>query len=212
MPPQPDDLAVAQALVKVLGDVTWEAVAFAHGFVALNGGRPLEEASRLMYEKGYQSLRKSREMLDRSKGEGFLNLLTKRERTGSAENPITKMFPATITEQRFVERLDELVAVRSTAVYSDDRESGHTLTDFSLREAGAELPMNVKNAGTKFAQAQQLVGLAPEDCIPIPAYKAHAAIERAPNLLYIVSPDYGWCLTIVVAAVTPFSPRQRRDR
>ncbi len=34
------------------------------------------------------------------------------------------------------------------------------------------------------------MGLASDDCVPIPAYKAHAAVEREPNLLYAVSIDY----------------------
>jgi len=94
----------------------------------------LEEASRLMWEKGYPTLRKSREMLETSKSEGFVNLLTKRERTGSAENPITKMFPATITEQRFVEKLDELVAVRSTATTrTTERADTRSPTSLSAR-------------------------------------------------------------------------------
>jgi hypothetical protein len=190
MPLQPSDLELARSIVSVLGNVTWEAVAFAHGIVALDAGRSPDEAARVMFSNGYQSLRKSKEMLERAKTDGFAGLLTKRVRTGSAANPITKMFPGTITEQRFVERLDELVAARSTVTYSDERESGHTLTDFTVREADAEVPVNIKNAGTRFAQAQQLVGLDPDDCIPIPAYKAYAAIEKAPNLLYVVAPDY----------------------
>ena len=48
----------------------------------------------------------------------------------------------------------------------------------------------MKNAGTRFERAAQLVGLDPNDCIPIPAYKAHHAIESLPNLLYVVAVDY----------------------
>ena len=53
--------------------------------------------------------------------------------------------------------------------------------------------MNVKNAGTRFENAAQLVGLDPDVCVPIPAYKAHAALSPGgftPNLLYVISVDY----------------------
>jgi hypothetical protein len=35
-----------------------------------------------------------------------------------------------------------------------------------------------------------LVGLDPDDCIPIPAYKANDAIEKEPNLLYAIFINY----------------------
>jgi hypothetical protein len=127
--------------------------------------------------------------------EGFLVVLTPRERTGSAGNPITKLFPAAITEQRFLELLDALTAARPTVSYSDDREGG-TLTDFTLSEEDVKLPVNIKNAGTRFERAATLVGLAPDDCIPIPAYKAYAAIETLPNLVYAVAVDYGLVSTL----------------
>lgn len=76
--------------------------------------------------------------------------LEPRTKTGSAENPITKLFPAAITEQRFIEKLDNLLCQRSTVDYEDDRESGHTLIDFTLTEGKSRLPVNVKNAETRF--------------------------------------------------------------
>ena len=48
----------------------------------------------------------------------------------------------------------------------------------------------MKNAGTRFESAKQLVGLEPDDCIPIPVYKAYDSIEKEPNLLYAVAIDY----------------------
>ena len=124
-------------------------------------------------------------------GSGFLSHAKSRTKTGSAENPITKLFPAAITEQRFLEQVDFLRAKRGSVNYEDDRESGHTLVDFTLTEDDLRLPVNVKNAGTRFESAQKLVGLAPNDCIPIPVYKAYDAIEKEPNLLYAVAVDYG---------------------
>jgi hypothetical protein len=143
-----------------------------------------------MYDRGFGTLTKCRATVPEIRKGGFLRLLTPRPRTGSAENPITKMFPAAITEQRFLEALDTLCAKVSGLSYDDERESGHTLVDFRLRQGVAELPINVKNAGTRFESASALVGLDPNDCIPIPAYKAHNAIEAEPSLIYAVSVDY----------------------
>lgn len=186
--PIPDTDAAA-ALVKVVGETEWEAVTFAHGYTAHQSGKSLDEAAKLMYQRGPQSLKRSKELLGAVASKGFVSQLTQREKTGSAENPVTKLFPAAITEQRFIELLDEMTAVRPSVSYTDNRDA-RSLVDFTLVEGGLELPINIKNAGTKFEQASSLVGLAPDDCIPIPAYKAHAALEKLPNLLYAVSVDY----------------------
>ncbi len=184
-----DDRAAAAALVKVVGDTRWEAVTFAHGYLALKDGRLPEEAAKVMFQRGPQTLKKSKELLGAVTTKGFVAQLTVREKTGSAENPITKLFPATVTEQRFLEMLDELVVTRPGVNYADNRYDG-SLVDFTLVEGDQELPINIKNAGTRFENAAALVGLPPDDCIPIPAYKAYAALERLPNLLYAVSVDY----------------------
>ena len=184
------DVAAAEALTAVIGDSRWDAVALAHGYLALLAGMGDEQAARAIYSRGPQTLKRSRELVEELKAEGFLKLLPARQRRGSAENPITKLFPATITEERFLELLEELCDARPSLTYSDDRESGHSFRDFTLYEHELELPINIKNAGTRFERAKELVGLDPNDCIPIPAYKAHGALEVAPNLLYLVSVDY----------------------
>ena len=92
--------------------------------------------------------------------------------------------------------------------YTDNREA-RSLVDFTLTEGGVELPINIKNAGTRFEQAASLVGLAPEDCIPIPAYKAHAALDRLPNLLYAVSVDYELVGQLQSLLPTLFDSRER---
>src|SRR5262249_22647462 len=117
-------------------------------------------------------------------------MLTPRSRTGSAENPVTKLFPAAVTEERFRELIGMLCEARSSLTCRDERETGHTLVDFTITEGELQLPVNVKTASTAFAKAMDLVGLPPEDCIPIPAYKASAALEVEPNLLYAVSVDF----------------------
>jgi hypothetical protein len=184
------DQQIAEALVNVIGDSKWMAVALARGYLAILDGRSDETAARTIFENGGASLKQSRDLVQAMKVDGFTAHLPPRERTGSAANPVTKLFPATITEQRFLESLDEITSARPDISYSDDRETGHGLTDFTMNEASAELPINIKNAGTRFERAMQLVGLAPDDCIPIPAYKAHAAVEARPSLIYVVSADY----------------------
>lgn len=185
------DEEYVSALISVIGTSRWEAVAMAKGYSNWLEKRDTEAASRIMYDSGIDTLRRSRELVGAMAERGFLAALSERVKTGSAENPITKLFPATITEYRFIELLDALLASRPGLSYSDDREDGHTLRDFTLSEDDLELPVNVKNAGTRFEQAANLVGLQPNDCIPIPAYKAHAAVESVPNMLYVVSVDYG---------------------
>jgi hypothetical protein len=202
------DKDAADALVNVVGDTRWEAVTFAHGFIAQQGGIPLDDAARAMYDRGLKPLKKSKELLGAVGTRGFSGQLTPRKKTGSAENPITKLFPAAITEQRFLELLDEITTARPSVAYTDNREA-RSLVDFTMMEAGEELPVNIKNAGTKFEQAASLVGLAPEDCIPIPAYKAHAALTRLPNLLYAVSVDYELVGQLQSLLPTLLDPRER---
>ncbi len=184
------DEEAAGALLVVIPESTWEAVAFAHAYVSMRSGAADEEAARLGYDKGMPTLTRSLKLLEKAKTDGFISCLSPRKKIGKAENPVTKLFPAAITEQRFIELLDELTDAVPGLSYSDDREGSHTLTDFTLHQDRLQLPMNVKNAGTVFMRAKELVGLEPEDCIPIPAYKAHAALERVPDLLYVVSVDY----------------------
>lgn len=186
----PTDQQVAEALVNVIGDSKWMAVALARGYLAVLGGQSDADAARIIFNNGGASLKQSKELVQAMKAGSFVAHIPARERTGSAANPVTKLFPATITEQRFLESLDEITSARSSVGYSDDRETGHGLTDFTLTEGAAELPINIKNAGTRFLRSMQLVGLEPDDCIPIPAYKAHAAVEARPSLIYVVSADY----------------------
>jgi len=202
------DNEATDALVNVIGDTHWEAVTFAHGYIAQQGGKNLDEAARDMFKRGPQTLTKSKALLGAVMNKGFVGQLTTRVKTGSAENPVTTLFPAAITEQRFIEQLDELTAARPDVTYTDNRDAG-SLVDFTLAEGGLELPINIKNAGTKFENAASLVGLSPEDCIPIPAYKAYAALEKLPNLLYAVSVDYELITQLRSLLPTLFDSQER---
>jgi hypothetical protein len=90
------DEEAATALVQVVGGTTWEAVTLARGYLATRQGTSIDDAAREMYVRGPQTLRRSRELLGRAATDGILPLLTRRERTGSAENPVTKLFPASV--------------------------------------------------------------------------------------------------------------------
>jgi len=61
--------------------------------------------ARAMYDRGPLTLGKGKELLAKALAEGFLTVLPRRERTGSAANPITKLFPAaTLSSGRLAAR------------------------------------------------------------------------------------------------------------
>ena len=180
----------AQSITRVLPDSRWIGACLGRAQVALRQGRTADSVIRELYEGSSLTLTRSREIVEKLRSEDFTDLLEPRKKTGSAENPVTKLFPAAITERQFLDELDWLREVRPSIDYRDERFSRHSLVDFTILENDLELPINVKNAGTRFENAAQLVGLQPDDCIPIPAYKAHDSIEKEPNLLYAISIDY----------------------
>jgi hypothetical protein len=182
--------ADANAILEVIPESRWLGAQMARCQIAIQRGDPIDKAARQLYEQGSLSLTKARQTAVALQTQPLESLLTPRAKTGSAENPVTKLFPAAITERQFVEVLDLLCAQRPSVSYRDERTQGHTLFDFVLRETDIDIPVNVKNAGTRFQNAANLVGLDPDDCIPIPAYKAYDAVERVPNLLYAVCINY----------------------
>lgn len=187
---------IAEAVIKVLDGSRWQAVGLARAYLAILEGAKPDDAARQLFASGSFTLKLSVEITKSMKKRGFTEFLQVRNKLGSAENPITKLFPAAITEQRFLEQLDGLMDKRSGLSYSDERKSGHTLVDFKIHEGDCGVAINVKNAGTRFESAQQLVGIAPDNCLPIPAYKAFDAVEKEPNLLYAVAVDYALLTTI----------------
>jgi hypothetical protein len=184
------DINLATAVSSLLSTSRWAGAALARAEVLLTSGGADEEAARILYDSGCYTLTKARALIPQIKTGGFVALIEDRTRIGSAENPVTKLFPAAVTERHFLACLDEITTAQSGLSYSDARFSGHTLVDFTLHQGDVALPVNVKNAGTRFENASALVGLEPDDCIPIPAYKAHDAIEKEPNLIYVFAIDY----------------------
>ena len=200
----------ADSLARVLPDSRWIGVCLARAQVALRQGRVAEEVARELYESGSLTLARSREVVEKLHTADFTDMLEPRKKIGSAENPVTKLFPAAITERQFLDELDRIREDRPTIDYRDERFSGYTLVDFTIIEGELELPINVKNAGTRFENAARLVGLDPNDCIPIPAYKAHDAVEKEPNLLYVISVDYTLIRKIESHLLTQFSKDEAR--
>jgi len=188
--PAYSDLDATKALISVVGESRWEAVALAHAWLALAEGGSEDEAARVARERGVPSLKEGRELLSRARAEGFLVVLKPRKKVGSAENPVTKLFPAAVTEERFLELAGDLCERCPGLSCQDERETGHSLVDFTIMKDAESLPINVKTASTAFEKARDLVGLEPSDCIPIPVYKASGALETLPSLLYVVSVDF----------------------
>jgi hypothetical protein len=185
-----DELERARAVSDVLGDCKWSGAVLAKAMVMLKAGATEDKCARHIFQSGFFTLRKALEIVPRLLHDGFTPFIEKRFKIGSAENPVTKLFPAAVTERQFLDELDRLHEARKSVDYVDRRFSGHSLVDFAITEEGLAVPVNVKNAGTRFNNALALVGLDPNDCIPIPAYKAFDAVEKEPNLVYVISIDY----------------------
>lgn len=204
-----EEIKIAESLVRVLGDSRWLGVQLAQAYLDLADNKDLKDIARQIYQSGCITLTKAKEVLPIMAKSGFVKFIPPRKKLGSAENPITKLFPAAVTEQRFLMEIDCLQGKRNSVDYDDDRFSGHTLTDFTLNENDLRLPVNVKNAGTRFENAKQLVGLDPDDCIPIPVYKAYDAIEKEPNLVYSISVDYSLIEKISSNLIPNFDESER---
>ena len=95
-----------------------------------------------------------------------------------------------IAEVVFREEHLELLEVAGFSI--DDLHERGENRDFAVRKDGLELPINVKTASTIFRKAKEIVGIEPNDCIPIPAYKAVAVSERVPDLVYVDLVDFSF--------------------
>jgi hypothetical protein len=87
-------------------------------------------------------------------------------------------------------RRDQFAALeREGFLIHDYHEAGEN-RDYGVEMRGLELPINVKVASTLFRKAWETVGLDPDDCVPISAYKAIGASERVPDLVYVDLVDF----------------------
>jgi len=140
---------IADSVVTILSNCRWIGACLAKAQVDLRNGKDMDCVSRTLYENSSLSFTKSKETVALLKNNDFITLLEPRKKIGSAENPVTKLFPAAITERQFLDELDSLSEKRKAIKYRDDRFQGHTLVDFTMIEDELELPINVKNAGTR---------------------------------------------------------------
>lgn len=95
---------------------------------------------------------------------------------------------------RIAERLfrdEHLAALEAAGFEIEEYYARGDNRDYGARRDGEELPINVKVASTLFRNAKTVVGLEPEDCIPISAYKAIGASEKVPDLVYVDLVDFG---------------------
>jgi hypothetical protein len=94
----------------------------------------------------------------------------------------------TIAERVF--REDHLTPLEPDGFTVVDYHERGENRDYGLQRGGLELPINVKTASTLFYSARRQVGLDPDDCVPISAYKAIGASERVPALVYVDLVDF----------------------
>jgi hypothetical protein len=199
----------SKCVTRILGGSRWIGVQIAKAQQELRNGANKEETARALFKLSSLSLKRSREIVEDLKDAEYESFLEKRTHVGSAENPITKLFPAAVTERQFLDKLNQLHETRRSVGYRDERFARHTLVDFTLTENNLELPINVKNSGTRFENAAKLVGLEPDDCVPIPTYKAYNATEKRPNLLYAISADYTLISKVKNFLLTLFSDEEK---
>jgi hypothetical protein len=109
---------------------------------------------------------------------------TLRDRSQAFQNLVV----GTIAERVFEE--DHLNPLQSDGFAVVDYHERGENRDFGLQKDQVELPINVKTASSLFRNARTIVGLDPEDCIPISAYKALGASERVPGLIYVDLVDF----------------------
>jgi hypothetical protein len=106
----------------------------------------------------------------------------------SRNQAFQNLVEGTLTERVFRDRHLALLEEDGFDVV-DYHEAGEN-RDFGVQRDGLELPINVKVASTIFRNALSVVGLDPEDCIPISAYKAIGSSERVHDLVYVDLVDF----------------------
>ena len=102
----------AESITKVLPDSRWIGACLGRAQVSLSRGHDAEEVARELYEGSSLTLTRSREIVARLQTSDFTDLLEPRKKTGSAENPVTKLFPAAVTERQFLDEMDRLRGIR----------------------------------------------------------------------------------------------------
>ena len=156
------------------------------------GGESLEEsATRAGLPRHHL-----RKWVDKVTGEGFFAWLKKdepsEERVRRAKQGVAQMILATVAEQHFEHQATE--ALGEHGFYVEDDRVGRTDTDYRVIDRARRplLRINIKFHGTLFREAQEYVGLEPNDCFALAAYKIHGALrrqneERLPYVFLVIS-------------------------
>jgi len=124
----------AETIDLVLKDSRWIGVHLARAYLEVCRGTNPEAVARQLYKSGSITLTKAKQILPKFKSSGFRQFIPKREKLGSAENPVTKLFPAAITEQRFLAECDSLQQNRSSVDCMDELENlrGHDREKYGM--------------------------------------------------------------------------------
>ena len=126
-----------------------------------------------------------RRWVDTVAAQGFFAWLKKdepsAERIRRAKQGIAQMTLGVIGEQHFENQATEALGGHGFDV-EDDRV-GRTDTDYRVVDQAARpvLRINIKFHGTLFREAQEYVGLDPNDCFALATYKIHGALRRQDN-------------------------------
>ena len=156
------------------------------------GGEPLEEsATRASLPRHHL-----RKWVDKVVGEGFFAWLKKdepsEERVRRAKQGIAQMILATMAEQHFEYQATETLGEHG--FYIEDDRVGRTDTDYRVIDQARRplVRINIKFHGTLFREAREYVGLEPNDCFALAAYKIHGALrrqneERLPYVFLVIS-------------------------
>jgi len=131
---------------------------------------------------------------------GFYRWLGKEEpnplRLERARAGVTQMVLASMAESHFEDLAYRSIGFEGFTI--EDERVSRTDTDYRLFDSirRAVLRFNIKFHGTLFREAEEYVGLPPEDCFALATYKIHGALkrqdkERLPYVFLIISvPDF----------------------
>lgn len=123
---------------------------------------------------------------------------------------------ANLVSGRFTELLFHRVygaSLESLGVHVTETTGEHDWVDYLLLKPEEEfaLGINVKNAGVQFRVAQDLVGLAPGDTLPIATYKIFGSTAREGHirLVYVYLVDWGLILRLRSSYWATLNPQEQ---
>lgn len=143
----------------------------------VESGVPLGEAAREVHTTAanLERLVKSLDPVTHLLGEAAADHAAKTEKVRAT---IGQLIIGALAEQVFEDTYRRTVGSSELQLH-DDRSGGGD-TDYLVRNGrGRQIfRLNIKFHGSQFRRAQELVGLAPEDCFPLATYKICSALEK----------------------------------